>query len=143
MQLHPKIGHAALVRAEKTLGLSTPFLSVAKEVILSHHEKWDASGYPQKLAGTQIPVSARIIAIADVYDALITNKVYRSGMPHDQAVAVIFSERGSHFDPEMVDAFIEIQHEFDAIAKKYADTEEDLQAKMEYMALAIAEKAEI
>lgn len=85
------------------------------------------------------PVSARIIAIADVYDALISSKVYKKGVPHDKAVQVIFSERGAHFDPDMVDAFIEIQDAFADIAKRFADTDSDMQRKIEYMANAIAE----
>ena len=141
MQMHPGIAHAAILRAEKTLGRYSPLLQITRELVLCHQERWDGTGYPHKLAGAAIPISARIIAIADVYDALISNKVYREGMPHDQAVGVIFGERGSHFDPDMVDAFIEIQDEFSDIAQRYADTEDDMQAKIEYMANAIAEQA--
>lgn len=141
MRTHPTVGHAAIERAERTLGRASPLLTMAKEVVLSHQEKWDGSGYPRALAGTDIPVSARIMAIADVYDALITSKVYKDGVPHDKAVQIIFSERGAHFDPDMVDAFIEIQDTFDAIAKRFADTDADMQHKIEYMANAIAEIA--
>lgn len=141
MRTHPTIGYAAIERAEKTLGCVSPLLTMAKEVVLSHQEKWDGSGYPQALAGAAIPVSARIIAIADVYDALISSKVYKKGVPHDKAVQVIFSERGAHFDPDMVDAFIEIQDAFADIAKRFADTDSDMQRKIEYMANAIAEIA--
>ncbi|MGI9135389.1 MAG: HD-GYP domain-containing protein, partial [Rhodoferax sp.] len=126
MRMHPGIGYAALLRAEKTIGRSVPLLAVAKELVYSHQEKWDGSGYPQGLAGTQIPVSARIMAIADVYDALISNKVYKDGVSHDKAVQIIFGERGAHFDPDMVDAFIEIQDEFAAIAERHADTDDDM-----------------
>ncbi len=141
MRTHTTLGHAAIERAERTLGRASPLLTMAKEVVLSHQEKWDGSGYPRALAGTDIPVSARIMAIADVYDALITSKVYKDGVPHDKAVQIIFSERGAHFDPDMVDAFIEIQDTFDAIAKRFADTDADMQQKIEYMANAIAEIA--
>ena len=141
MRTHPTIGHAAIERAEKTLGRASPRLALAKELVLCHQEKWDGSGYPRALAGADIPVSARILAIADVYDALISSKVYKDGVPHDKAVQVIFGERGAHFDPDMVDAFIEIQDEFAAIAQRYADTEADMQHKIEYMANAIAEIA--
>jgi putative two-component system response regulator len=143
MRTHTTLGHDAIVRAETTLGLSSPFLAMAKELTLSHQEKWDGSGYPQGLAGTAIPLSARIIALADVFDALISNKVYKDGIAHDKAMQVIFSERGTHFDPELVDAFVEIHAEFQAIAQRFVDTDADMQKKIEYMANAIAEIAEM
>ena len=71
-----------------------------------HQEKWDGSGYPQGLAGEQIPLSARLMAVADVYDALISRRVYKEGMPHEKAVAIIEEGRGTHFDPDLVDAFL-------------------------------------
>jgi putative two-component system response regulator len=143
MRTHTTQGYDAIVRAEKTLGLSSPFLAMAKELTLSHQEKWDGSGYPQGLVGTAIPVSARMIALADVFDALISNKVYKDGIPHDKAMQVIFSERGTHFDPDLVDAFVEIHAEFQAIAERFVDTDSDMQKKIEYMANAIAENAEL
>ena len=141
MRTHTTLGHAAIVRAETTLGLTSPVLTMVKELVLSHQEKWDGSGYPHALAGVDIPVSARIMAIADVYDALISSKVYKDGVTHDKAVQIIFSERGAHFDPDMVDAFIEIQDTFAEIAQRYGDTDADMQHKIEYMANAIAEIA--
>ncbi len=141
MRTHTTLGHAAIERAEKTLGRASALLAMAKDMVLCHQEKWDGTGYPRAIAGTDIPVSARIIALADVYDALITSKVYKDGVPHDKAVQIIFSERGTHFDPDMVDAFIEIQDTFADIATRYADTEADMQHKIEYMANAIAEIA--
>lgn len=143
MRTHTTLGFDALVRAEKTLGQTSPLLVIAKEITLSHQEKWDGHGYPQGLAGTKIPVSARILAVADVYDALISNKVYKQGVEHEAAVQVIFSERATHFDPDVVDAFIEVSPEFAAIAQKYADTDADMQKKIEYLANAIAENAEM
>ncbi|HQY77721.1 MAG TPA: HD domain-containing phosphohydrolase [Rhodoferax sp.] len=143
MRTHTTLGFDALVRAEKTLGQTSPLLVIAKEITLSHQEKWDGNGYPQGLAGTKIPLSARILAVADVYDALISNKVYKQGVEHEAAVQVIFSERASHFDPDVVDAFIEVSPEFAAIAQKYADTDADMQKKIEYLANAIAENAEM
>ena len=109
----------------------------------SHQEKWDGSGYPQGLAGANIPLAARLMAIADVYDALISDRVYKAGVPHEQAVGIIFGERGGQFDPDMVDAFMDIQDEFQAIAQRFADTEQDMQKKIEYMANAIAETASL
>ncbi|MES2951582.1 MAG: HD domain-containing phosphohydrolase, partial [Pseudomonadota bacterium] len=134
MRTHTTLGHAAIERAERTLGRASPLLAMAKDVVLCHQEKWDGSGYPRAIAGTDIPVSARMIALADVYDALITSKVYKDGVPHDKAVQIIFSERGAHFDPDMVDAFVEIQDSFAEIAQRYADTDADMQHKIEYMA---------
>ena len=141
MRTHTTLGHAAIERAEKTLGRPSPLLAMIKDLVLCHQEKWDGSGYPRALAGTDIPVAARIMALADVYDALITRKVYKDGVPHDKAVQIIFSERGTHFDPDMVDAFVEIQDTFAEIATRYADTDADMQHKIEYMANAIAEIA--
>jgi putative two-component system response regulator len=143
MRTHPTLGHAALVQAEKTLGRASPLLALAKELTLSHHEKWSGKGYPQGLAGTAIPLSARIVALADVYDALIGNKVYKNGVSHDAAVLVIASERGAHFDPDVVDAFMVVSSEFADIARKHADTDEDMQQKIEYLANAIAEHTEL
>jgi putative two-component system response regulator len=118
-------------------------LAFAKELALSHHEKWNGKGYPKGLSETQIPLSARMVALADVYDALISNKIYRQGMSHDAAIGVIFGERGQHFDPDVVDAFMELTVEFEEVAKRFADTEQDMQNKIEYMANAIAEIAEM
>jgi putative two-component system response regulator len=141
MKTHTTIGYDAIVQAENALGGPVEYLRVAKEIALSHQEKWDGSGYPQGLAGEAIPLSARLMAVADVYDALISTRVYKPGMPHDRAVQVIFQGRGAHFDPDMVDALIEIQDEFAAIAARFADSDSVLQQKMEYMAQAIAEDA--
>jgi len=142
MKSHPLKGFDAIARAEKTLGVTSPLLAVAKEMTLSHHEKWNGKGYPKGLSGTQIPLSARILAVADVYDALICNKVYRQGLSHEKAAGIILSERGEHFDPDVVDAFSDLSRDFEAVAHKFADTEQDMQNKIEYMADAIAEIAE-
>ena len=141
MKTHTTIGFDAIVQAEQALGGPIEYLRIAKEIALSHQEKWDGSGYPQGLAGEDIPLAARLMAVADVYDALISTRVYKSGLPHDRAVQVIFQGRGAHFDPDMVDAFIEIQDEFAAIAARFVDNDSQLQQKMEYMAIAIAEEA--
>jgi putative two-component system response regulator len=144
MRTHTTAGHAAIVRAEKTLGCGTsPLLEMAKELTLSHQEKWNGQGYPQGLFGDQIPLSARIVAVADVYDALISSKVYKDGMSHEAAVQIISGERGAHFDPDVVDAFMAVQQEFAIIAQRFADSDADMQQKIEYMANAIAEVAEL
>ena len=136
---HARDGEVMLAYAMN--GQDIPFLHTAKELTQSHQEKWDGTGYPNGLSGDQIPVSARLMAIADVYDALINDRVYKAGVTHTKAVQIIFQGRGSHFDPDMVDAFIEIQDEFRLIAQCYADSEADMQKKIAYLADAIAEDA--
>jgi HD-GYP domain-containing protein (c-di-GMP phosphodiesterase class II) len=121
MKTHTTIGYKAIENAENQLGMTVEFLTCAKEIALSHQEKWDGSGYPRKLAGKAIPISARLMAVADVYDALRTLRVYKDAMPHDQAIAIIREGSGSHFDPDVVDAFCEIVDEFRDIADRYAD----------------------
>ena len=143
MKTHTTLARQAIESAEKALGCTHPFLQTVKELAYSHQEKWDGSGYPQGLLEEHIPVSARLMAIADVYDALISHKVYKDGVSHEHAMGVIFQGRASHFDPDMVDAFVEMQEEFAAIAQRFADTDQDMQKKMEYMANAIAELAEL
>ena len=129
MQRHPLLGLQAIEHAEQSLGTSVDFLRVAKEIAYGHHEKWDGSGYPQGLVGEAIPLSARLMALADVYDALISRRVYKEGMPHQQAAGIIGQGRGSHFDPDVVDAFFQIEQTFVAIAQRYLDSDQDLQAK--------------
>ncbi|MBF0473662.1 MAG: HD domain-containing protein, partial [Nitrospirae bacterium] len=109
---------------EQEIGQSS-FLRLACEVALSHHEKWDGSGYPYGLKGEDIPISGRIMAIADVYDALISKRVYKSPMPHKKAVDIIVEGRGSHFDPYMIDTFLEIEDDFRTIALEFADFDEE------------------
>ena len=129
MQRHPLLGLQAIEHAEQSLGTSVDFLRVAKEIAYGHHEKWDGSGYPQGLVGEAIPLSARLMALADVYDALISRRVYKEGMPHQQAAEIIAQGRGSHFDPDVVDAFFQIEQTFVAIAQRYLDSDQDLKAK--------------
>ena len=83
-------------------------LSMAKEIVYTHHERWDGSGYPQGLRGTDIPIPGRVMAVVDAYDAILTRRLYREPLSHEQAVACIVAERGSHFDPDVVDAFIDV-----------------------------------
>ncbi len=132
MKTHTTLGWEAINNAERMLGTQAEFLSMAKDIALFHQEKWDGSGYPQGRAGDRIPISARLMAVADVYDALISRRVYKEGMPHEVAVKIIIEGKGQHFDPDMVDAFVEIQDEFRAIAQRYADTDIDMLQKEEY-----------
>ena len=118
---HTELGKSAIEYAEKALGTKTEFLTHAKEIAHSHQEKWDGSGYPEGKAGDDIPIAARLMAVADVYDALVTPKSYKPAMSHDQAVASMREGRGKHFDPDVLDAFIEIQGQFKEIAERFAD----------------------
>ncbi|MCT0223664.1 two-component system response regulator [Synechococcus sp. CS-1328] len=129
MKSHTTLGLAAIESAEEHLHLKVEFLRHAKQIAFSHHEKWDGSGYPLGLAGEAIPVSARLMALADVYDALISRRVYKAPMSHAQAMQILHEGRGSHFDPDVVDACDALQEEFQAIAHRYADTDHDLLEK--------------
>ena len=135
MKTHTTLGRDAIMAAERELGVEVGFLKYAKEIAYGHQEKWDGSGYPQGLAGDAIPISARLMAVADVYDALISRRVYKEGMSHEQAVAIITAGRGQHFDPDMVDAFLALQDEFIAIARRYADSDQDMAHKREKLEL--------
>lgn len=133
MKNHPRLGRDALVNAQKTVGQNVEFLNVAMEIVYSHHEKWDGSGYPQGLAGEAIPISARLMALADVYDALVCRRVYKSGMTHEQATQIIIEGRGKHFDPDIVDAFLASSVEFQHISATFADGDEDIQIKAGFL----------
>jgi putative two-component system response regulator len=126
MKQHASIGYEALRVTERKLG-STTFLRHAIEIAVSHHERWDGGGYPNGLAGRDIPASGRLMAVADVYDALVSRRVYKSSMPHEEAVAIIAQGSGSQFDPDVVDAFLELGPVFRNIARTFADYEEERQ----------------
>jgi adenylate cyclase len=121
MKRHTVYGRDTILAAERKLG-DTSFLRVAREIAYTHHERWDGSGYPEGLRGEQIPVPGRLMALVDSYDALTSKRVYKAQIPHEKAVEIITGERGSHFDPEVVDAFLEVKERFREIALKYADT---------------------
>lgn len=133
MKTHPELGHAALVRAQEAVGESIEFLEVARQIVYSHHEKWDGSGYPQGLVGDAIPIPARLMALADVYDALISRRVYKPGMSHAKAATIIIEGLGKHFDPDVVDAFLDLSTEFQEIAARYADSDEELETKAAFI----------
>jgi putative two-component system response regulator len=135
MKTHTTLGRDAIQAAENSLGLQVEFLSIAKEIAYGHQEKWDGSGYPEGLKGESIPISARLMAVADVYDALISRRVYKDSMSHDKAISIIEEGRGSHFDPTMVDAFLTIQDEIKSIAARYADSDADMSAKRKQLEL--------
>jgi putative two-component system response regulator len=131
MKRHTTLGRDAIERAARDVGADLPFLRVAEQIVHGHHEKWDGSGYPQGLAGDAIPIPARLMALADVYDALISRRVYKAGMPHEQAAGIIFSGAGTHFDPDVVEAFRSQQQEFQWVARTYADSEVELRHKID------------
>jgi len=116
---HAGIGERCLKEIERRLG-SSNFLRMAREIATAHHERWDGMGYPAGLKGKDIPLSARIVAIADVYDALSTKRVYKDALPHAQCVDVIRREAGKQFDPQLVDVFLEIAPAFENIARRFA-----------------------
>ncbi|MBI4293932.1 MAG: two-component system response regulator [Betaproteobacteria bacterium] len=131
MKTHTTLGRDAIVASEKLLDSPNSFLQCAREIAYSHQEKWDGSGYPQGLKGEAIPISARLMAIADVYDALISRRVYKEPIPHEAAVEIIRQGRGSHFDPEMVDVFLAMDPVFYSIAQRYADSAEAVRHKVQ------------
>lgn len=133
MKTHTTLGFEAIERAEQQLGMKVDFLSTAKQIALSHQEKWDGSGYPHHLSGDAIPLSARIMAVADVYDALISRRVYKDGMSHQAALQVMRDGRGSHFDPDILDAFLAIHQTMADIAERYADSKEEIQSKLDQL----------
>ncbi|CAA7616110.1 Response regulator [Magnetospirillum sp. LM-5] len=139
MKTHTTLGRDAIEHAEHSLGTPVEFLSMAKEIAYSHQEKWDGSGYPLGLSGDDIPISARLMAVADVYDALISRRVYKEGMPHDRAVAIISDGSGSHFDPDIVDAFLALADDFKTIADQFSDSDRDMEQKRQYLEQAGAE----
>jgi putative two-component system response regulator len=123
MKTHTTLGMQAIERAESLLGSDLDFLRYAREIAHAHQEKWDGSGYPLGLQGEAIPFSARLMAVADVYDALISQRVYKPAFSHEQAVDIIRKGRGSHFDPDIVDAFDRIAGKFADIARAFQDGE--------------------
>ena len=121
MQTHSAKGENMLTTTRREMGEDNLMLQFATEIARSHHERWDGNGYPDKLAGENIPLSARLMAIADVYDALRSRRPYKSAFSHAEASALILRERGLHFDPELVDAFSALAPEFEKIAALLAD----------------------
>ena len=116
MKTHTLLGFDAITLAERDIRTSVEFLSQAKEIVRSHHECWDGTGYPDGLAGDAIPISARLMAMADVFDALISRRVYKEAFPFSSVRNIIAEERGRLFDPDIADAFLTNCGEFEAIA---------------------------
>ncbi|MEO5359887.1 MAG: two-component system response regulator [Nitrospirota bacterium] len=121
MKTHTTLGKQAIEEAEKRLGIEVEFLKYAKQIACSHHERWDGAGYPEGLSGDDIPIPARLMAVADVYDALICKRVYKTPMTHEQAKKIIVEGNSTQFDPDVVDAFIALEETFIKIAKQFTD----------------------
>ncbi len=120
MKQHTSIGEQTIQEAQKRLE-EVQMLDVAREIAGGHHEKWDGSGYPRGLSGEAIPLSARLMAVADVYDALVSRRPYKEPMPNEEASAIIRDGAGKHFDPELVEIFNELEEQFIAIASRYSE----------------------
>ena len=121
MQKHTVIAGECLAEIAQRLG-SSNFLEMAREIALTHHEHWDGNGYPRGLKGEKIPLAARIVAIVDVYDALSSRRVYKDAIPHEKCVEIIRESAGSHFDPELVKIWLELERHFREIAARHAET---------------------
>jgi cyclic di-GMP phosphodiesterase len=140
MKTHTTLGFESIVQAEKRLGSALEFLRYAKEIALSHQEKWDGSGYPEARQGETIPLSARLMAVADVYDALISRRVYKPPFSQEKSLAIMREGRGSHFDPDILDAFLAHTPEFKAIADRFADDDAEVAAAVARQTLALGER---
>jgi putative two-component system response regulator len=127
MKTHAGIG-AQTLDASLQRFPNVQFLQMARDIAMSHHERWDGTGYPNKLSGRDIPLAARIVALADVYDALTSRRVYRDALTHAQAKKLILAERGTQFDPDVVDAFLHTEEHFIAIKERFRDEEKHIAA---------------
>jgi len=126
MKTHARLGADAIGLVERDIERPVPFLALAKEIARWHHERWDGTGYPDQLVADAIPVSARLMAVADVFDALTTPRPYKPAFSLERAKGLIEAGRGSHFDPDVVGAFIETYAEFVAVAERYRDADDDV-----------------
>jgi CHASE2 domain-containing sensor protein len=117
MRKHPAHGRDVIIHAEQAVGTyDDRILALAKEIVYTHHERWDGSGYPEGLRETQIPVPGRLMAIVDVYDAIRSTRVYHPAISHADAVRLIVAGRGTHFDPAVVDAFVAVSTELERVS---------------------------
>ena len=121
MKTHAMKGYEILINAGNTMGEQGEFLTVAQQIARSHHEKWDGSGYPDGLVGQNIPLPARIMAVADVYDALMTVRPYKTAMTHEQTAAILLEGKGKHFEPLLVDVFLAQADKLHAIRQAWGD----------------------
>jgi len=130
MELHTLIGGECLEAIQARLGNNNVFMHTAKQVAYYHHERWDGTGYPHGLSADEIPLAARIVAVADVYDALTSKRPYKQPMSHMESKAIILSGSGSHFDPEIVNSFLRHEDDFEAISRgQLSLTDEDVRSE--------------
>ena len=122
MKKHTVIGGETLEAADVEAGSESSFLAMGRDIAFTHHEKWDGSGYPYGLAGEKIPLASRIVAVADVYDALTSRRPYKEPFSHEKSMAIITGDAGKHFDPDIVDAFVEIEAEIIEVRERFNDT---------------------
>lgn len=120
MKTHTTAGHALLADVD-SLHPGNMFIHMGKEIALYHHEKWAGGGYPTGISGFEIPISARIMALADVYDALTHQRCYKPAMSHEEAMKIIHEGRGSHFDPYLVDLFVELEQDIIRVSRELDD----------------------
>jgi putative two-component system response regulator len=133
METHTRMGAEAIEQAERDSDREIEFLALGKQIARHHHEWWNGNGYPDGLAGDAIPMAARLMALADVFDALISRRVYKDSMSFEEARRIIVGQRGLQFDPDITDAFVASFDEFCAIAMRYADAEAAVNAKIASM----------
>lgn len=121
MKTHTNCGAEILESAKRQNESLKEFLDIAVDIAIGHHERWDGDGYPHGLAGNAIPLAGRIIAIADVYDALISKRSYKEAWSHEDALATLVSNAGKHFDPLLIQALIREEKNFKLIAESIKD----------------------
>jgi len=122
MRRHPVYGRDVILKAEaNALVRDDEILSLAKAIVYTHHERWDGTGYPQGIKGEDIPIPGRIVALVDVYDATTTRTLYKEPLSHEKAVAFIVSGKGTHFDPDVIDAFVRVASTFKLLCTESAD----------------------
>ncbi len=127
MQQHTVFGKNVIEEAELEAGTSSLYLQTARQLVYGHHERWDGSGYPQGLKGDAIPLPARMLAVVDVYDAVISKRLYKPARSHHEALEIIVGGRGTAFDPGVVDAFMAVHDQIEAVAQRLQDTELEMQ----------------
>jgi putative two-component system response regulator len=127
MKTHTTLGRNSILAAERLLDSPTTFLHAAREIAWTHHERWDGTGYPQGLAGNDIPLAGRIMAVVDVYDALLSKRIYKPAVSQEMALAIIKDGTGSHFDALIVQAFLEIADQLPELARRFSEEQGGLQ----------------
>ncbi len=123
MKTHTTLGHSALLSAEKLLDTPSSFLRFGHQIAWTHHERWDGAGYPRGISGNDIPLPGRIMAVVDVYDALLSRRVYKPAIPHEAALTIIAEGSGTHFDALIVEGFLQIAGQLPEISRRFTDAQ--------------------